>query len=59
MNKKNLYTIQDADNLGIEEVIKLYKDYINHKFFPIYLTGKICSKVQKEFIFIQIKEKKY
>ena len=29
MNKKNLYTVQDADNLSIEEVVKLYKDYIN------------------------------
>ena len=29
MNKKSLYTIQDADNLKIEEVVKLYKDYIN------------------------------
>ena len=29
MNKKSLYTVQDADNLKIEEVVKLYKDYIN------------------------------
>ena len=29
MNKKNLYTVQDAGNLKIEEVVKLYKDYIN------------------------------
>jgi len=29
MNKKNIYTIQDAENLSIEQVVKLYKDYIN------------------------------
>ena len=29
MNKKSLYTVQDADNLKIEDVVKLYKNYIN------------------------------
>ena len=29
MNKKSLYTVQDADNLNIEEVVELYKNYIN------------------------------
>ena len=29
MNKKSLYTIEDADNLNIEEVVELYKNYIN------------------------------
>ena len=29
MNKKSLYTVEEAENLSIEEVVKLYKDYIN------------------------------
>ena len=29
MNKKSLYTVEDADNLNIEEVVELYKSYIN------------------------------
>ena len=29
MNKKRLYTVEDADNLNIEEVVELYKSYIN------------------------------
>tara|TARA_B100001123_G_C15308044_1_gene1023384 strand:+ start:1006 stop:2436 length:1431 start_codon:yes stop_codon:yes gene_type:complete len=29
MNKKSLYTVQDADNLSVKEVVELYKNYIN------------------------------
>jgi len=29
MNKKSLYTVQDADNLSVNEVVELYKNYIN------------------------------
>ena len=29
MNKKSLYTVEDADNLNIDEVVELYKNYIN------------------------------
>ena len=29
MNKKSLYTVEDADNLNVKEVVELYKNYIN------------------------------
>ena len=29
MNKKSLYTAQDAENLSVKEVVELYKNYIN------------------------------